>query len=201
MGQEAMHDHEFKTHCDQIVHASKNCSDRWHWVLEGDYSYICMKKKHCVQLEHLEQRNVLNVPDNDTDFPELAVENDPSSIPDTNAERTLSFEYHVLYSESYAVPTLLFNIYDEGGARLNLEDAWCVLNIDEAVPSSERYNAITMVHHPALFRPYLSLHPCKTSELMESLSGSTNPVISFLTSYGPFVNLELDELMKLLQTV
>uniref|UniRef100_A0A182PX93 Uncharacterized protein n=1 Tax=Anopheles epiroticus TaxID=199890 RepID=A0A182PX93_9DIPT len=57
-----------------------------------------------------------------------------------------------------------------------------------------------MVHHPILFRPYLSLHPCKTNELIGSLGGSVNPVLSFLTTYRPYGNLEQEEVARVLQS-
>uniref|UniRef100_A0A182Y4W7 2-(3-amino-3-carboxypropyl)histidine synthase subunit 2 n=2 Tax=Anopheles stephensi TaxID=30069 RepID=A0A182Y4W7_ANOST len=48
------------------------------------------------------------------DFPEAEIANDPSCASSADTGRMLSFEYHVLYNESYEVPSLLFNIYEEG---------------------------------------------------------------------------------------
>uniref|UniRef100_A0A182K787 Ubiquitin-like-conjugating enzyme ATG10 n=1 Tax=Anopheles christyi TaxID=43041 RepID=A0A182K787_9DIPT len=188
-----MHLQDFIFHCDQLVQASQNFADRWRWEREKESVYICLKKTRHVPSTRSNLHTVEL-----QDIPELDVEDDPglAACCDQHTDRILLFEYHVMYSESYEVPTLLFNIYKEGGARLNLDEAWDVLHIRRSVPSHERYSAITMVHHPILYRPFLSLHPCKTAELIGSLSGSTNPILSFLTTYAPYVNLEQDELVR-----
>uniref|UniRef100_A0A182RIK3 Ubiquitin-like-conjugating enzyme ATG10 n=1 Tax=Anopheles funestus TaxID=62324 RepID=A0A182RIK3_ANOFN len=194
-----MHERDFTFYCDQLVAASRNCKSQWKWEYEGERSYIRLEKKQHVERTSL---NPVQHTEGDmmNDFPEIEIENDPASALVKDVGRILSFEYHILYNESYEVPSLLFNIYDEGGERFNIEEAWNILHISETVPSKEMYQAITMVHHPILFRPYLNLHPCKTAELMSSLPSSVNPILSFLTSYGPYVNLELDELAFNLQT-
>ncbi|XP_050072752.1 ubiquitin-like-conjugating enzyme ATG10 [Anopheles maculipalpis] len=183
-----MHERDFRSYCDALVRASQNGEQRWAWVHKGDRSYIRLEKKYT-------PRKPKRYVDGDAmkGFLEAQIVADPACASASDSGRILSFEYHVLYNESYEVPSLLFNIYEEGGERLNLEEAWNTLNICEIVPSKEMYHSITMLHHPILFQPYLNLHPCKTSELMASLSSSLNPIISFLTTYGPFVNLELHE--------
>ncbi|XP_053662218.1 ubiquitin-like-conjugating enzyme ATG10 [Anopheles marshallii] len=189
-----MHERDFIFYCDQVVAASRNCRSQWRWVYEGGRSYIRLEKKQHIQdpylhLKQCTEGSTLNA------FPEKEIVKDPACAANEDIGRILSFEYHILYHESYEVPSLLFNIYEEGGKKFNIEEAWNILQISEVVPSNEMYQAITMVHHPILYRPYLNLHPCKTSEMMNSLPGSMNPILSFLTSYGPFVNLEQDELV------
>ncbi|XP_061506124.1 ubiquitin-like-conjugating enzyme ATG10 [Anopheles gambiae] len=189
---------EFTLYCDQLVHASRNCVDRWRWVREKEPDFLCLETvRHVRSTESNPQTEMLE------GMAELDEEDDPGLAAVSGGQptaRMLAFEYHVLYCESYEVPILLFNIYEKGGARLNLEEAWEVLQISGCVPPDERYSAITMVHHPVLYRPYLKLHPCKTAELVGSLSGSTNPVLSFITTYAPYVNLEQDELARALQS-
>ncbi|XP_052900846.1 ubiquitin-like-conjugating enzyme ATG10 [Anopheles moucheti] len=189
-----MHERDFTFYCDQLVVGSRNCRSQWRWVNEGGRSYIRLEKKQHVQdtFLHLQKRTEGGTM---IDFSEKEIEKDPACAAIEDTGRILSFEYHILYNESYEVPSLLFNIYEEGGGKFNIEEAWHFLRISEVVPLNEMYQAITMVHHPILFRPYLNLHPCKASEMMNSLPDSMNPILSFLTSYGPFVNLEQDELV------
>uniref|UniRef100_A0A182PL48 Ubiquitin-like-conjugating enzyme ATG10 n=1 Tax=Anopheles epiroticus TaxID=199890 RepID=A0A182PL48_9DIPT len=193
-----MNAQDFLLYCDQLVRASQTCTDRWHWVRGPKYAFICLEKTQAVR----NSTQMCGAAEALPGLTELDVADDPglATSREQQTERLLSLQYHVLYSESYEVPILLFNIYAEGGARLNLEEAWNVLRIGGSVPAHERYSAITMVHHPILFRPYLSLHPCKTAELIGSLGGSVNPVLSFLTTYGPYVNLEQEEVARVLQS-
>uniref|UniRef100_A0A182WFL4 Ubiquitin-like-conjugating enzyme ATG10 n=1 Tax=Anopheles minimus TaxID=112268 RepID=A0A182WFL4_9DIPT len=194
-----MHEKDFIVYCDQLVAASRNCRSQWRWEHEGKLSYIRLEKKQHVQGQLLDRKQC-NESGMKNDFFAKETGGDPSCASVEDIASILSFEYHVLYNESYEVPSLLFNIYEEGGRRFNIEEAWNILRISETVLSKEMYQAITMVHHPILFRPYLNLHPCKTSELMSSLPNSINPILSFLTSYGPLVNLEQNELVFNLQS-
>ncbi|XP_058116471.1 ubiquitin-like-conjugating enzyme ATG10 [Anopheles ziemanni] len=127
-----------------------------------------------------------------SNFIDLPVGNDPSSADDGCFE-LCSIEYHVVFNESYGVPMLLFNIYREYPGRMNMEEAWDALELSKEVSSSKKYETLTMVEHPLLFRPFLCLHPCKTIDILSSLQ-SVNPIITFLSTYGPFVNLNVSDL-------
>ncbi|XP_053678601.1 ubiquitin-like-conjugating enzyme ATG10 [Anopheles nili] len=194
-----MHLREFIECCNDLVRCSEDSPQAWRWVVEGDHSYICMKKRELTCVLQTKQCDAVQ----DEHFAELNLEADPACASKSGIlSRMVLYEYHVVYNESYAVPMLLFNIYDEGGSRLDLEEAWDVLKIGDSVDTSAKYHAVTMVHHPIVFRPYLSLHPCKTPELLDSLSHSANAVLSFLTTYGPYVNLRQDDLAaSLLRTI
>lgn len=51
---------------------------------------------------------------------------------------------------------------------------------------------LTQMEHPIEFKPFLTLHPCRTAELLDALPNSKNKVLSFLSSIGPAVNLTFD---------
>lgn len=102
----------------------------------------------------------------------------------------ITIEYHVVFSVSYAVPLLCMNAWRNNGTILLMEELWNYLNFTEG---EHVYNTLTQMDHPILMRPYLTLHPCKTAELLENMfSNSRNPVVSYLSAVGPVVNLTID---------
>lgn len=53
-------------------------------------------------------------------------------------------------------------------------------------------NILTQMEHPVLFKPFLTLHPCRIAEILHNLPHSQNKVLSFLSTYGPTVYLTFD---------
>ncbi|CAH0555663.1 unnamed protein product [Brassicogethes aeneus] len=108
---------------------------------------------------------------------------------------TLTYEHHVVFSLSYSVPMICFNVWKADGSVLSMEE---YLNINQNFDDSNMYNTITQLDHPVLCRPFLTLHPCKTQEIIEPfLSTSKNPVISWLTVVSSYVHLKiLEEYIK-----
>nr|CAH7750386.1 unnamed protein product [Callosobruchus chinensis] len=103
----------------------------------------------------------------------------------------LTFEYHVAFNISYGVPVLCFNVWKQDGTILTIEEFW---KANKKFKDSNMYDTLTQMDHPVLRRPFLTLHPCKTHEIMEPfLERSKNPVVSWLTVVGPFVHLDLAE--------
>ncbi|XP_035892984.1 uncharacterized protein LOC118503605 isoform X2 [Anopheles stephensi] len=102
-----MHERDFIGYCNELVRVSETCKHRWSWVQKGERSYIRLEKKSLA-------RKSKPYADGDPmkDFPEAEIANDPSCASSADTGRMLSFEYHVLYNESYEVPSLLFNIYE-----------------------------------------------------------------------------------------
>nr|CAI5829327.1 unnamed protein product [Callosobruchus analis] len=102
-----------------------------------------------------------------------------------------TFEYHVAFNISYGVPVLCFNVWKQDGTILTIEEFW---KTNKRFEDSSMYDTLTQMDHPVLRRPFLTLHPCKTHEVMEPfLERSKNPVVSWLTVVGPFVHLDLTE--------
>ncbi|CAH1957910.1 unnamed protein product [Acanthoscelides obtectus] len=103
----------------------------------------------------------------------------------------LTFEYHIAFNISYGVPVLCFNVWKQDGTMLTVEEFW---KLNERFKESNMYDTITQMDHPVLRRPFFTLHPCRTHEIMEPfLEESKNPVVSWLTVVGPFVHLDLNE--------
>ncbi|GLH05100.1 Ubiquitin-like-conjugating enzyme ATG10 [Gryllus bimaculatus] len=94
-----------------------------------------------------------------------------------NEEKTMFWEFHVLYSVSYCVPVLFFQmgkwcLYRSSGELLTLN-------------SKEDYE------HPLLRRPFYFLHPCGTESLLKILKPSWNPLVSWLMTIGPSIGLNI----------
>lgn len=119
---------------------------------------------------------------------------DPSSInlTDTNNYTLLLYEFHVLFHPSYRVPSLYFNATKPDGTHLTLDEAWQLLTDRGIATGSKLATVITEMHHPVLGTPFLALHPCRTADLLEALPFSKNRVITFLSTLGPAVNLQMD---------
>ncbi|XP_031619713.1 ubiquitin-like-conjugating enzyme ATG10 isoform X2 [Contarinia nasturtii] len=120
----------------------------------------------------------------------------PSQASNSITKQLLKFEYHVLYHISYAVPYLCFNAYKSNGSLLTLDEAWKIFNDFGPLKSNpiqqNMLNILTQMEHPILFKPFLTLHPCRIAEVLHSLPHSQNKVLSFLSSYGPTIYLTFD---------
>ncbi|CAM6103647.1 unnamed protein product [Calypogeia fissa] len=78
-----------------------------------------------------------------------------------------SFTYHVIYSESYNVPTLFFRGFHSDGSALNMEEVKRILTADSLLLLEKSpWTFLTQEEHPILHRPWLSFHPCGTSKVM-----------------------------------
>lgn len=104
----------------------------------------------------------------------------------------IAYDFHVLFHRSYRVPVLCFNGYKPNGTLLTLDEAWRLFN-DPDTASSAMPTVLTEMEHPTLYKPFHTLHPCRTAELLGAIGGGGgNRVLSFLSTLGPFVNLHMD---------
>lgn len=95
-------------------------------------------------------------------------------------------------------PTALvyFNFSIADGSMMTLDEAWSSFNDPIHGRSGSKYmqmtTILTQMEHPILFRPFLTLHPCRIAELLHLLPNSENNVLSFLSTIGPAVHLKFD---------
>lgn len=101
---------------------------------------------------------------------------------------------HFILILSYHFPLSI-----EDGVLLTLDDAWVLFKdhiSNQPLHSNElnMLNVLTQMEHPILFKPFLTLHPCRIAEVLSQLPNCRNKVLSFLSIYGPsaFLTLELD---------
>ncbi|GAB2298338.1 E2-like conjugating enzyme atg10 [Dionaea muscipula] len=80
------------------------------------------------------------------------------------------YDFHILYNSSYRVPMMYFRGYRYDGQPLQLDDIEKDLPVSSAkVLTESKWTFITQQEHPYLNRPWYTLHPCGTSEVMRLL--------------------------------
>ncbi|ENN71453.1 hypothetical protein YQE_11871, partial [Dendroctonus ponderosae] len=100
------------------------------------------------------------------------------------------FEYHIVYSISYSVPVLCFNAWKTDGSMLTMEEYWAN---NKHFKNLNMFDTLTQMDHPVLCKPFLTLHPCRTSEIIEPiLETSRNAVVTWLSVVGRFIDFEID---------
>ncbi|XP_037537905.1 ubiquitin-like-conjugating enzyme ATG10 [Nematolebias whitei] len=101
---------------------------------------------------------------------ELEDEDDSSCRVSENDDPVLLFEYHILYSCSYAAPVLYFRVFTLEGRSLTLEEVWsCVHPSFRLHLQSCPLDAISQQEHPLLGQPFFVLHPCRTKDFMRPM--------------------------------
>jgi ubiquitin-like-conjugating enzyme ATG10 len=102
----------------------------------------------------------------------------------------LKYDFHIVFSESYAVPVLYFNISQLDGSLLSLDDIWKLFIHKN---TSDMYETITQQEHPILHRPFFVLHPCHTENLLKKVIDQTakKRFLFWLSIYGQSVGLPL----------
>ncbi|XP_048764425.1 ubiquitin-like-conjugating enzyme ATG10 [Ostrea edulis] len=107
----------------------------------------------------------------------------------------LTYEFHILYSQSYSVPVLYFNVHMQNGKLVSLEEIWnMVPDVHKDRLSQERWTFVSQQEHPLLGLPFYHLHPCHTADLMKNtptLTDKRQYIISWLSAVGPVVGLHL----------
>lgn len=118
------------------------------------------------------------------------LDQDPLSAECSKTEN-LVWEYHILYSPSYSVPVLYFNVRNTAGKLLQLEEVWAKLNVPREV-FSEKWSFVTQQEHPIMLRPFFFLHPCKSLEILKvSENSKLNPLVTWLSSIANIVHLNV----------
>uniref|UniRef100_A0A2M4CJ12 Ubiquitin-like-conjugating enzyme ATG10 n=2 Tax=Anopheles darlingi TaxID=43151 RepID=A0A2M4CJ12_ANODA len=179
---------EFVKHCLKFVEISQELNDNWEIVSTPNCEDYLRTTKLFRRKETICEQEELH-----DEIPGLE-HNDPSSavVSTMLKDEVYMIEYHVVYSFSYQVPVLYLNIQDSRGKILNLHSAWKLLEAFKGFGSKGIYQAVTQTEHPILYRPYLCIHPCKTQDIFDSLPSTKQPIVTFLSTYGPLVKLDID---------
>ncbi|XP_021695105.1 ubiquitin-like-conjugating enzyme ATG10 [Aedes aegypti] len=175
---------QFRDAAERFLERSHRIGDDWELVKSENGTYLTKRLKQTLKKEKAETAG---------EDEELIVDDPSLGRPTPSDEDVYQFEYHVVYSVSYQVPVLYFNAYKSDGTMLRLEEAWQGFR-DLASESREQLRrTLTQMEHPILFRPFLALHPCRTAQVLGNVAtGCGNLLVAFISSYGPFVNLNLD---------
>uniref|UniRef100_UPI00358E6FE4 ubiquitin-like-conjugating enzyme ATG10 isoform X4 n=1 Tax=Myxine glutinosa TaxID=7769 RepID=UPI00358E6FE4 len=129
-------------------------------------------------------------------FVTLPVDDDSASTFTSEKGLTARFEYHVVYSLSYAVPVLYLNAHTLDGRRLSLDSILSRASLtlragldgagtsrvsgaesqdgddyDGRTECAIRWDGLTQQEHPLLGHPFYVLHPCRTAQLLQPIVG------------------------------
>ena len=105
-------------------------------------------------------------------------------------EQCIKSDFHIVFSDSYAVPVLYFNLSRLDGSLLALDDVW---NLFVHRNHSSKYETITQQEHPILHRPFFLLHPCQTETVLKKVNDQTEKkrFLFWLSIYGQAVGLPM----------
>lgn len=179
-----------------LVQKSDRLSDGWKTHKNHDRMYVCKRVTSTVKRDQQPATDGTVAFDQETE-----TEADQACLRSETSE-VLTFDYHILYSESYSVPVLYFNVYTNSGSLLPLDAVWnLVPELYRARLLENRWSFITQTEHPYLNRPFYQLHPCNTEKLMsvvptkdlseQNPRSSLNYLITWLSVVGPVVNLKI----------
>ncbi|CAG2248941.1 ATG10 [Mytilus edulis] len=147
---------------DFLVLAEKT-KDSWKMKEIPDKQYYLSKKEvKTVSRQHIEEKQTEDL---------TSIDEEDGCQLDMSSTECLTYEYHVVYSHSYNVPVLYFNVYHQNGKLLSLDEVWS--DIPECYRDrllEERWSFITQQEHPLLGRPFFMLHPCHTKDLMAQVT-------------------------------
>lgn len=186
---------EFQRCCRQIEALSTALHDGWRVVVEKDelgHSYLEKKifitrKKQKRTPKEEEPALVLDTIEEGADPECVAV----------SSREALNCVYNVVYSPSYQVPVLYFNMWRQDGSLLPLDEVWSMVpSTYQEVLRDTWWSTITQQEHPILGTPFFQLHPCKTAHLMKQTlprgeGKHANYLVTWLSSIAPLVQLTL----------
>lgn len=171
---------EFVRCAEEILKISNEISDGWEIVratttTNNDPGSLYLRKKCFITISRKADINDGSTTDAANTTTTIAeIPHDPSSKiihnqqQHENKDEILSFEYHVIYNLAYAVPVIFFNAHKSNGTLLRVEDAWGLF--DESYKTIDMQSTLTQMEHPILFRPFLTLHPCRTNEFLRIMN-------------------------------
>lgn len=145
----------------------------------------------------------------DIDLPEQV--HDPADANPLAAANIYTLEHHIVYSPSYQVPVLYFNVYDssksfvllyflpllsslstkreKGGSVLPWEQVDRFLRVARGSLSSQQA-IISQTEHPILGLPFFYIHPCETQRLLKTLAIQQLTTSNFIKVWLSFIGPE-----------
>jgi ubiquitin-like-conjugating enzyme ATG10 len=181
---------EFQRCITQLLTISDQLADGWtlHNKESPEAMYL-VKKITFPDTENKSYENATALP---LEEPLDSVLEDMSTVA-TPRRETYTWEYHVLFNQSYSVPTLYFNAWTSHGRLLSLEEMWSRVHVNfQHSIQEDKWSVLTQQEHPVLRRPFYMFHPCRTPEFLKCFEGkSSNIVITWLSTVGPAVGLTL----------
>lgn len=186
----------WKNYLDCLNHfltVSASVNDGWQMIDKSD-SELEKLPENCYLMKKVVESCATSYSEKDEPLSfEENIEQDTSSLQSSSKQgfETLVWEYHILYSTSYSVPVLYFNVRNTAGKLLSLGDVWNILNVSKE-ELKDKWSFVSQQEHPILLRPYFYLHPCKSFELFKVCENSSvNPFVTWLSSIAHIVHLNV----------
>uniref|UniRef100_UPI00358F5432 ubiquitin-like-conjugating enzyme ATG10 isoform X2 n=1 Tax=Myxine glutinosa TaxID=7769 RepID=UPI00358F5432 len=184
----------FTRSCQALVQQPQAAGDGWHFVtLPGAPGGGYLRKVELVILPSVGTESAASCLQCETSF---EVDDDSASTFTSEKGLTARFEYHVVYSLSYAVPVLYLNAHTLDGRRLSLDSILSRASLtlragldgagtsrvsgaesqdgddyDGRTECAIRWDGLTQQEHPLLGHPFYVLHPCRTAQLLQPIVG------------------------------
>ena len=123
--------------------------------------------------------NLLSVPPKNTlkEEPILYLEKSEQECVkiEDSIDEIYTFTYHIIFSDSFAVPVLYLNVSKSSGCLLTHDELYSYYNLlkpsDSQIERDPVYDlVITQQEHPILFKPFYFVHPCKTADWMSLIA-------------------------------
>ncbi|KAK9747798.1 hypothetical protein RND81_02G015200 [Saponaria officinalis] len=177
---------EFNQAChDFALKWSTICHDHdlppWFWV-DG---YLSLEKMCILRSDKIDDNVVSHAGEEERNWFESKTSTEPEILATDDVHY---YDFHIVYSNSYRMPVLYFRGYNSDGQPLTLSQIEIDLPANSAkVLTESKWTFITQLEHPYLNRPWYTLHPCGTNELMKllinTLSKSEDTPVRYLISW------------------
>ncbi|ORX55870.1 hypothetical protein BCR36DRAFT_581032 [Piromyces finnis] len=163
---------EFKEFSQNFLRKSKILNYQWEWIEEPknkkgflkliQYSEISKDKLNRHELLE-DDDEIYNIIINKNEYNEIQLKDEGVLTEDSN-DIKIFWEWHIVYSSVFQVPTLFFNAWDEEHNPID------ILNNRDIFPIKPLNTPIiTQKDHPILGIPYYYIHPCTTGQNMNKL--------------------------------
>ncbi|KAK7495874.1 hypothetical protein BaRGS_00012864 [Batillaria attramentaria] len=190
---------EFRELALKLAEVSAKLNDSWRVTQAPSSPGDVYLEKTSVMLERTPRCFETEAEDPRTEVDDVELEDpeeDPGCMQSPPASASyLTYQFHVVYSHSYAVPVLYFNVFRPDGQRVKLEELWAMVPSEyQARMQEHKWATLTQQEHPLLGCPYFMLHPCHTATLMSQVPNVQDKryyLIKWLSSVGPVVGLEM----------
>lgn len=160
---------EFVKSCQFFININEKLENNWREV-KGDDDLLYLVKQRCPHSHLCFSKSEKYASENDDSLFLKELENelpeDPLCVNKENLN-IISIEYHIVYSVSFCVPILYFNIWDSNGKLFSLTEVWKLFAETYPEILKDKWNSITQGLHPHNGKPYFYCHPCNTENVMK----------------------------------
>lgn len=174
--------HNFAEKWERVCHSHDHDLPLWSWVSCENPTFVSpnevggylSSEKMCIlRSDKTDDDGICHVREEEPNSFENRDSSDPAALVLPTHE-VHYYDFHIVYNNSYRIPVLYFRGYHCDGQPLLLDEIEKDLPANSAKLLTEsKWTFITQEEHPHLNRPWFTLHPCGTNELMRILLSNT----------------------------